>query len=167
MAGQVVAGSSVDLIDSAVIPDAVPDYIRDHAQRYLASNGADGHLSIGGQAHPKLQNIPSLLLVTQGRKSGRHYLMPLYYGSDGARFVVIGSKGGNPEHPGWYKNILAHPDVRLQVGDRRMDALAATASGPERERLWAMMETVFHGYKTYKQRAAPREIPVVVLTPKG
>jgi proline iminopeptidase len=157
----------MDLIDAATIPDAVPDYIRDHARRYLASNGADGHLTLGPQAHPKLQNIPSLLLVTQGRVSGRHYLMPLYYGADGGRFVVIGSKGGDPEHPGWYKNLLAHPKVRIQVGDRRMDAVAAVAQGAERERLWTMMETVFHGYRTYKIRAAPREIPVVVLTPKS
>jgi proline iminopeptidase len=155
----------MDPFDIAVIPEAVPSYIKEHAQRYLASNGADGHLTLGPQAHPKLQNIPSLLLVTRGRVSGKYFLQPLYYGSDAGRYVVIGSKGGHADHPGWYKNVLAHPQVRIQVGDRRMDVTASVATGPERERLWTMMENLFVGYKRYKKDAAPREIPVVVLTP--
>jgi proline iminopeptidase len=154
-----------DVLDTAIIPAALSPEVADHARRYLASNGRDGHLTMGGTLPPFMQNIPSLLLVTRGRSSGKHYLMPLYCGSDGERYVVIASKGGAPVHPGWYKNLVAHPRVRIQVGEKRMDAIASIASGDERERLWAMMEKQFPSYGKYRQKAGAREIPVVVLTP--
>ena len=157
----------MDIIDTAVIPDKLAPEVSDHARRYLASSGRDGHLTMGGVLPPAMQNVPSLLLVTQGRVSGRHYLMPLYYGSDAGRYVVIASRGGAPEHPGWYANLAADPNVRIQVGERRMDALASSAAGDERNRLWQMMEQLYPPYRKYQQRAAPRVIPVVVLTPKG
>ena len=80
--------------------------------------------------------------------------------------MVIASKGGAPAHPGWYANLLADPKVRVQVGDQRFDAHAITATGDERARLWKMMEELYPPYRRYQERAAPREIPVVVLTPK-
>ena len=156
----------MDIIDSAIIPDQLSPEVQDHARRYLASNGKDGHLTIGGTLPPAMQNVPALLLVTKGRTSGKHFLMPLYYGRDADRCVVIASKGGAPEHPGWYANLMADPNVRVQVGDQRFDAQATTASGDERARLWKMMEELYPPYGRYKTRAAPREIPVVILTPK-
>jgi deazaflavin-dependent oxidoreductase (nitroreductase family) len=156
----------MDLIDSATIPDTLSPEVADHARRYLASNGQDGHLTIGGKLPPAMQNVTSLLLVTRGRKSGKPYLMPLYYGTDGGRYVVIASRGGAPVHPGWYKNLDANPEVRIQVGDQRLDAVASTAAGAERTRLWQMMEKAYPPYKRYQERAGAREIPVVVLTPK-
>lgn len=80
--------------------------------------------------------------------------------------MVIASKGGAPAHPGWYANLLADPKVRVQVGEQRFDAHATTAIGDERARLWKMMEELYPPYRRYQERAAPREIPVVVLTPK-
>lgn len=156
----------MDIIDSAIIPATLSPEVQDHARRYLASNGRDGHITIGGTLPPAMQNVPALLLVTTGRTSGKHFLMPLYYGRDGNRFVVIASKGGAPAHPGWYANLVANPDVRIQVGDQRVDVLATTASGGERLRLWKMMEEVYPPYRRYQERAAPREIPVVILAPK-
>jgi deazaflavin-dependent oxidoreductase (nitroreductase family) len=105
-------------------------------------------------------------LVTRGRNSGKYWLTPLYYGKDGERFVLIGSKAGAKVHPSWYKNLLVHPNVRIQVGDKRMDAVASVVRGDERTRLWQLMEKVFPIYARYRESAAPREIPVVVLTPK-
>lgn len=161
----------MDILDTAEIPPGFPDYLIEHARRYRATNGKDGHLSVGPHVHPKLQNIPSLLLVTRGRNSGKHWLTPLYYGiddlgMDGRRYVLIASKAGAKVHPGWYKNILTDPNVRIQVGDQRMDALAAIERGAERARLWNLMEGVFPIYARYRTSAAPREIPVVTLTPK-
>jgi deazaflavin-dependent oxidoreductase (nitroreductase family) len=112
-----------------------------------------------------MRNITSLLLVTRGRKSGRHYLMPLFYGEDAGRFVVIASKAGAADHPGWYKNLAAHAEVRIQVGERRMDALASVATGEERARLWRMMAKPYPLYDDFAAKAAPREIPLVILTP--
>jgi len=163
---KIATSAAPDIVDTAIIPDNLSPEVRDHARRYLASNGKDGHVTMGGTLPPVMQNVPSLLLVTKGRTSGKHYLMPLYCGSDGERYVVIASKGGAPVHPGWYKNLAADPNVRVQVGNRRFDALATVATGAERERLWQMMERQYPPYGKYKERAAPREIPVVVLTPK-
>jgi proline iminopeptidase len=156
----------MDIIDSAIIPDTLSPEVADHARRYLASNGRDGHRTIGGKLPPVMQNVPSLLLVTSGRKTGRHYLMPLYCGEDAGRYVVIASRGGAPDHPGWYKNLAANPEVRVQVGAERFDATAVTAAGAERTRLWRMMEKAYPPYAKYQVKAGAREIPVVVLTPK-
>jgi deazaflavin-dependent oxidoreductase (nitroreductase family) len=156
----------MDLIDEAIIADTLPAIAKDHARRYLASNGRDGHLTVGGGAVPAMQNVTSLLLVTRGRKTGKPYLMPLFYGADAGRYVVIASKGGAPDNPGWFKNLAADPSVRIQVGERRMAAHASVASGAERERLWRMMAKAYPPYDDYAVKAAPREIPLIVLTPK-
>ena len=80
--------------------------------------------------------VPALLLTTTGRKSGEKFIFPLYYGADGDRYFVIVSKGGAPQHPGWYRNILANPDVEVQVGTKKLKARARTATGDERIRVW-------------------------------
>ena len=78
----------------------------DHLESYLATNGADGHIWRG---------LPTLLLTTTGRRSNEERVLPLIYGRDGNRFVVVASRGGAPDHPGWYKNLVQHPEVRVQV----------------------------------------------------
>src|SRR5204862_5956417 len=80
--------------------------------------------------------VPSLLLTTSGRKSGERFIFPLFYGKAGDSYLVIASKGGAPQHPGWYRNILANPDVDVQVGTAKMKARARTATGAERASLW-------------------------------
>jgi deazaflavin-dependent oxidoreductase (nitroreductase family) len=134
----------------------LPDWIADHLQRYIASNGADGHIWRG---------VPTLLLTTKGRKSGAPRTLPLIYGKDGKdgkRYVIIASRGGTPDHPGWYKNLLANPTVDLQVAADRFQARASTVSGPDRERLWQLMAKIWPDYDAYQKKTA-REIPVVVL----
>jgi proline iminopeptidase len=147
------------------VPEDLPDWIREHVQRYLASNGADGHMwdsrERGGPGP-----LPTLLLVTRGRKSGRPLTLPLIYGESGGSYVVIASKGGAPSHPAWYVNLTANPDVSVQVGAKRFEATARTASGEERERLWKQLAAIFPPYETY-QKSTSRQIPVVVLEPKA
>jgi deazaflavin-dependent oxidoreductase (nitroreductase family) len=92
--------------------------------------------------------------------------MPLIYGTDGPRYVVIGSKGGAPQNPSWVFNLEADPHVEVQVLHDTFSAVASTAAGPERARLWEMMVGVYPPYRGYQERTA-REIPVVVLTRKG
>jgi deazaflavin-dependent oxidoreductase (nitroreductase family) len=146
----------------AKVPPQLPDWMKDHIQRYLASNGADGHMmTLPSHASP----VPTLLLTTTGRSSGEKYLFPLIYGTTGNGYVVIASKGGAPEHPGWYKNLAADPNVDVQVGGKRLHAKARTVTGDERARLWKQMAAVFPPYDRYQEKAAGREIPVVVLDP--
>ncbi|MBI6031142.1 nitroreductase family deazaflavin-dependent oxidoreductase, partial [Clostridium perfringens] len=80
--------------------------------------------------------VPSLLLTTTGRKSGEKFIFPLFYGKVSSSYVVVASKGGAPEHPGWYRNLVANPDVEIQVGTAKLQARARTAVGDERTRLW-------------------------------
>jgi F420H(2)-dependent quinone reductase len=143
----------------------LPQWMNDHVDRYLSSGGTDGHMyTIVRPGAPEL-TVPSLLLTTSGRKSGKKYLFPLFYGRAGNSYFVIASKGGAPEHPGWYRNILADPEVDIQVGTDKMRARARTAVGEERARLWQQAVAMFPPYADYQVKSGGREIPVVVLDP--
>ncbi len=108
--------------------------------------------------------LPTLLLTTQGRKSGEPRPLPLIYGADGDSYVVIASKGGMPTHPLWYRNLEAKPECELRVGAKQVSARARVAEGEERERLWKKMAEVYPPYNDY-QKATERTIPVIVLDP--
>ena len=142
----------------------LPDWMVEHTKRYLASGGTDGHLYKMTQPGRPEMTVPSLLLTTTGRKSGERYLFPLFYGTDGGSWFVVASKGGAPQHPGWYRNILANPAVEVQVGTAKMTARARTASGAERTLLWQKSLEFWPPYADY-QKKTEREIPVVVLDP--
>jgi deazaflavin-dependent oxidoreductase (nitroreductase family) len=142
----------------------LPDWIRDHVRRYLESNGADGHIwdsSARGGPGP----VPTLLLTTTGRKSGRKLVLPLIYGKTEKGYVVVASKGGAPAHPSWYVNLVEHPEVDVQVGAAKFRARARTVAGGERAALWKQLAEIFPPYDDYQRRTA-REIPVVVLEPE-
>ena len=144
------------------IPAHYPEWVRDHMTRYLETDGADGHL---WDAEPFGGNgmIPTLLLTTTDRKSGEAMQLPLIYIETTDGYAVIGSKGGAPDHPGWYKNLEADPDVELQVVAEKVSAVARTTGGEERERLWSELAELYPPFDEYAAKADPREIPVVVL----
>ncbi|MBV9965659.1 MAG: nitroreductase family deazaflavin-dependent oxidoreductase [Alphaproteobacteria bacterium] len=137
----------------------------EHANRYISSGGKDGHLYKMTQPGRPEMTVPSLLLTTTGRKSGERYVFPLFYGeTENGRYIVVASKGGAPQHPGWYRNLLAHPEVEVQVGTAKMKARARTATGAERSNLWQEALKFWPPYADY-QKKTQREIPVVVLDP--
>ena len=136
--------------------DSPVSWVAEHTRRYLESGGEDGHEWRPG--------VPTLLLTTTGRKSGVKRRTALIYGRDTADYVVVASKGGAPEHPAWYLNLEADPEVEIQVFDKVVEGTARTMHGAERERLWALMREVWPAYDEY-QKKTDREIPVVVLTP--
>ena len=156
----------MDIIDTALVPDGVQDFAKAHVRRYLASNGKDGHLKFRVIDDGRPPAPPTLLLAARGRKSGHWYIWPLTYGTDGGRYLIVGSRGGAPDHPGWAKNLMANPDSRIQVGDKRFDVTASVAIGAERERLWQLMVNVLPEYAEY-QKKTTRQLPVFVLTPKA
>ena len=149
--------------DAKLAPN-LPGWMREHAERYISSGGAEGHMYRISQPDRPEMTVPSLLLTTTGRKSGERFVFPLFYGKVGGGYFVVASKGGAPEHPGWYRNILADPEVEVQVGTARMKARARTAAGEERVRLWREALEFWPPYADY-QRKTEREIPVVVLDP--
>jgi len=143
----------------------LPKWMKDHVDRYLSSGGTDGHMyKITLPNMPEL-TVPSLLLITKGRKSGQKFLFPLFYGRAGKGYFVVASKGGAPEHPGWYRNLMANPDVEIQVGTAKMKARARVASGEERAKLWKEGVVFWPPYADYQVKAGSREIPVIVLDP--
>jgi deazaflavin-dependent oxidoreductase (nitroreductase family) len=106
--------------------------------------------------------VPTLLLTTVGRRSGERRSTPLIYQPCGVGFVVVGSKGGAPQHPAWLLNLLADAHCELKVGRFDYTAIARVADGEERTAFWREMVRVWPAYETYQART-DREIPVVVL----
>jgi proline iminopeptidase len=130
----------------------------EHVRRYRETGGEVGHIWREGST--------VLLLTTTGRKTGEQRTTPLIYAEDGDRYVIVASKGGAPEHPGWYRNLVKNPEVELQVKDDVFRARARTAEGEERERLWRKANEVWPHYDEYAEKT-DREIPVVVLERTG
>ena len=105
---------------------------------------------------------PVTLLTTIGARSGEPRTSPLTYTMDGERFVLIASKAGDPHHPAWYHNLVANPDVTIELGSERFAAKARVAPEPERSRLFAERVAVMPRFDGYRE-LTDREIPVVVI----
>ena len=106
-----------------------------------------------------------LLLHTKGAKSRKERINPLAYVRDGERFVVIASKAGAPTNPDWYYNVVASPDLTIEVGTTTFQVYATVAEEPERTRLYSKMVEVMPGFDDYRRKTT-RKIPVITLTPK-
>jgi proline iminopeptidase len=153
------------MTEAKLVP-GLRDWIVEHANRYLSSGGTEGHMyKVTPPGYPEM-TVPALLPTTTGRKSGERFIFPLFYGKTGDSYIIVASKGGAPEHPGWYRNLLANPEVDVQVGTAKMKARARTATGAERTRLWQKALEFWQPYADY-QKKTEREIPVVVLDPVG
>src|SRR4051812_1408202 len=115
-----------------------------HVMLYRATNGVIGH---------RVPGIPPMLLLDHvGAKTGTPRTTPLVYIRDGDDYVIVASKGGYEKNPAWFHNVLATPDVRIQVGAERMTVHARQATPQERERLWPKVVKAYRGYATYQQR---------------
>jgi deazaflavin-dependent oxidoreductase (nitroreductase family) len=128
--------------------------MREFNQNLIAEYRANG-----GKLSGQLANSHLLLLTTRGAKSGQPRTIPLGYVQDGDRLIVIAANAGAPAHPDWYHNLLAHPEVTIELGGEQFQAHASTAEGAERERLAALVP-----YYPAQQQKTSRQIPVVVLT---
>ena len=116
----------------------------------------------GGRWGQRFFGSPILLLTTTGRKTGRPRTWPLTHLPEDDHLIVIASNGGQPNHPAWYLNLLANPQVSVQLGDSTRKMIAQTAEGDERARLWSRVVEAYPVYTNY-QRKTDRQIPVVVL----
>lgn len=144
------------------IPDHIGRLIADHTRLYL-EHPEQAHMwdsSAVGVPGP----VPTLLLTTTGRKTGKERHAPLLYLQQGEAYVVIGSKGGNPDDPIWYRNLQSNPQCDIRVGAHRTRARARVLDGQEREVVWTEIVRQYPVYVKYQART-DRQIPVIVLEP--
>jgi deazaflavin-dependent oxidoreductase (nitroreductase family) len=128
----------------------------EHIRRYEETHGQEGHLWLNG--------VPTLVLTTRGRKSGQERKSALIYQQTEGWYFVVASDGGAAKHPSWYLNLLAHPEVAVQVAADKIQATARTATPEERAKFWPLMAAVWPEYDSY-ERKTTREIPLVILEP--
>ena len=137
----------------------MPDYTLfgdEHVRQYEATGGKVGHDWNGASC---------LVLRVKGRKSGRLRKLPLIYGKDGDDYVLIASKPGYPQNPGWYENLVANPQCEIQVWDRVIPVTARTGTAADKKRVWPAMTQQWPSYDDY-QAGTARDIPVVLLRPR-
>ena len=135
------------------ILDSPTGWVARHVRRYVETDGRSGHKWNGRQ---------TLLLTTRGRKSGKLRRTALLYGQDGDRYLLVASNGGARDHPFWYLNLAAQPEVQVQVGADKFAARARTAGAEEKPRLWGLMASIWPDYDRYQKRTS-RDIPVVIV----
>lgn len=135
--------------------DSPTGWVRSHIRAYVESDGREGYLWRG---------VPTLLLITRGRKSGKLRRTALIFGQDGKNYLLVASQGGAPNHPLWYLNLVEDPQVELQVAADKFAARARTATPMEKPRLWQQMSKIFPDYDKYQAKAA-RDIPLVIVEP--
>ncbi|MEU6415233.1 nitroreductase family deazaflavin-dependent oxidoreductase [Microbispora sp. NPDC046933] len=126
---------------------------QEHVKRYIETGGEEGH---------DWQGTTVAILTTRGRKSGQPRSTPLIYQPYGDSYLVVASKGGADEHPLWYLNLQADPEVELQIKGDRFRARARTATPEERPDMWRTMTATWPAYDEYATKT-DREIPIVVI----
>ncbi|GLX09312.1 nitroreductase family deazaflavin-dependent oxidoreductase [Microbispora sp. NBRC 16548] len=126
---------------------------QEHVKRYIETDGEEGH---------DWEGTTVAILTTKGRKSGRPRSTPLIYQPYGDAYLVVASKGGADEHPLWYLNLQAEPEVEFQIKGDRFKARARTATSEERPDMWRTMAATWPAYDEYATKT-DREIPVVVI----
>lgn len=120
----------------------------------------------GGEVGGRFEGIPMVLVNHRGAKTGNPYTTPLVYTRDGDNYVIIASKAGAPEHPQWFHNLVAQPEITIEVGRDTIPVRARVTEGDERARLYRAQAGVMANFADYANKTT-REIPVVVLEPLG
>ncbi|HZU81121.1 MAG TPA: nitroreductase family deazaflavin-dependent oxidoreductase [Acidimicrobiales bacterium] len=134
------------------------DWVRQQVERYESSGGTEGTTFLD-------TGLPVVIVTMRGHRSGKIRKAPVMRVKVGDDYVVVASKGGDPKHPGWYHNLVAHPDdVRIQDGPDVFDVTVREVEDDgERARLWAAAVEAYPPYAEYQQ-ATDRRIPVLVAT---
>ena len=117
-----------------------------------------------GQLGGNFEGAPMLLLHTRGARSGEPRVHPMMYLLDGERYLVFASKAGSDTNPAWYHNLVAHPDVTIEVGDGEVAVRATELKGAERDQWYAEQARRYPGFADYERKTS-RVIPVMALTP--
>jgi deazaflavin-dependent oxidoreductase (nitroreductase family) len=154
---------SDDKVTMTEVERATLAFVENHRKTYLESGGRLGHVldyrKLGGHRF-----TTTMLLETLGRKTGERRITPLIYGDTNGEVVIVASKGGADVNPGWYWNVLAMPEVTLQIGGQAFRAIWREPAGAEREAIWQFMARLYPPYLEY-QAGTQRQIPLIVFQP--
>jgi deazaflavin-dependent oxidoreductase (nitroreductase family) len=131
-----------------------------HREKYLRTGGIEGHIDSALMSEPYF--AMNCLIRCKGRKTGRTYIHPLSYGVIAGEVIIVASKGGSDEHPGWYLNLRETPHVEFQVGPQAFRATWREPQGAERDRAWAYMAEYYPFYEGCHRRTK-RVIPIVMM----
>ncbi len=112
-----------------------------------------------------LAGIPVVTVTTTGAKTGRPRTVPLVAFGDGKKVILIASNWGQKHHPAWYLNLRSDPHARVLVDGREGRFIAREAGDDEREKYWEMADSLYFGFRLYRQRAGDRKIPIMILEP--
>ena len=118
----------------------------------------------GGRMMNRMEGSPICLLTMTGRKSGRTLTTPLMYTAHGDDVLLVASLGGAPKNPVWYYNLVAHPDITIQVGTAKRRMRARQASADEKARLWPVVVASYPSFDAYRQKT-DRDIPLMICSP--
>jgi deazaflavin-dependent oxidoreductase (nitroreductase family) len=138
------------------------DWVRDQVEEYEASGGTRANTL-------RDTGLPIVIMTTMGHKSGKVRKVPVMKVEHDGEYAIVASKGGAPQHPGWYHNLVADPNVTIQDGPQPFDAVVRLVTGEEREQWWERSVAAYATYADYEARAAEvgREIPVFIARPSG
>ena len=134
-------------------------WVADQVELYEGSNGTEG-LTL------RETGLPVIIVTNTGHKTGAVRKTPLMRVADGSNYVLVASKGGAAENPGWYLNLVAQPEIEIQVWGDVLTVTSHTATVEEKARLWPTMTEQWPDYDKY-QRGTSRDIPLVVLSPRA
>jgi F420H(2)-dependent quinone reductase len=131
-------------------------WVREQTEKILETGTTEG---------VQISDRPIVMVTIRGAKSGKLRYTPLMRVEHGGRYALVASKGGAPEHPGWYRNLVSHPHVELQDGTDTREYDAREVSGAERAEWWERAVAAYPPYGEYQRRTS-RQIPVFVLEPR-
>lgn len=140
-------------IDGEYVPSTW-DWVRDQVETYERSGGTEANTLMD-------TGIPIIVMTCRGRKTGAVRKVPLMRVEHEGDYAIIASKGGAPEHPGWYHNLTADPSVTVQDGPEPFEATVRIVEGEERAAWWERAVAVFPNYQEYQDKT-DRQIPVFV-----
>jgi deazaflavin-dependent oxidoreductase (nitroreductase family) len=118
-----------------------------------------------GKVGGRFEGAPMLLLHHKGAKTGTLRVNPMVFQRVGDSYVVFASKGGAPTNPAWYHNLVANPDVEVEIGTDTIPVRARVAEGDERDRIWTKQKERMPGFADYESKTT-RQIPVIILEPR-
>jgi deazaflavin-dependent oxidoreductase (nitroreductase family) len=142
--------------------DPMAEFNKKVIDEFRSNSGNLSRQFAAGVGLEMLAGAPMIIVTHKGAKTGTTYTSPLVYSKDGDRYVIIASKGGAPENPSWYHNLVANTEVTVEIGSEKFKAKAREAKGEERERLFNAQAKMMPQFNEY-QAKTKRKIPVVVL----